>query len=104
MRRLFPHPRLSLQRRLALALAGCVTACWLAGTVAAGFVLREEISEVFDSALQEVAQGSFRSPMRKSFSAARTAPRTARQTASPLSGHTGSISPTSSATTRGVCC
>ena len=48
-----PH---SLQRRLGLGLAGVVAALWLAGAVAAGLALRGEIDEVFDSALQEVAQ------------------------------------------------
>ncbi|WP_371125906.1 ATP-binding protein [Bosea sp. (in: a-proteobacteria)] len=49
-------PRGSLQRRLALALTGGVTALWLLATVAAGLLLRREIDEVFDSALQEVVQ------------------------------------------------
>lgn len=53
--RLFP-PKGSLQRRLSLMLAFGFTALWLAGTLAAGFILREEIDEVFDSALQEVVQ------------------------------------------------
>ncbi|WP_324133529.1 ATP-binding protein [Bosea sp. (in: a-proteobacteria)] len=49
-------PRGSLQRRLALALTGGVMALWLLATVAAGLLLRREIDEVFDSALQEVVQ------------------------------------------------
>lgn len=49
-------PRGSLQRRLALALTGGVMALWLLATVAAGLLLRHEIDEVFDSALQEVVQ------------------------------------------------
>lgn len=46
----------SLQRRLALALASGVMALWLMATIAAGLLLRHEIDEVFDSALQEVVQ------------------------------------------------
>jgi two-component system OmpR family sensor kinase len=46
----------SLGHRLALGLALAVTVSWLAATAIAGFVLRHEIDEVFDSALQEVAQ------------------------------------------------
>lgn len=49
-------PKGSLQRRLALALTGGVMALWLLATVAAGLLLRREIDEVFDSALQEVVQ------------------------------------------------
>ena len=49
-------PKGSLQRRLALALTGGVMAVWLLATVAAGLLLRREIDEVFDSALQEVVQ------------------------------------------------
>jgi two-component system OmpR family sensor kinase len=49
-------PRRSLQRRLGLGLAAGVTLLWLAGAVAAGLILRSEIDEVFDSALQEVTQ------------------------------------------------
>ena len=48
--------RHSLQRRLGLGLAVGVAGLWLAGAVAAGLVLRGEIDELFDSALQEVAQ------------------------------------------------
>ena len=48
--------RWSLGRRLALGLVVAVTALWLAATAVAGLVLRHEIDEVFDSALQEVAQ------------------------------------------------
>lgn len=55
MRAAWP-PRGSLQRRLALALTGGVMALWLLATVAAGLLLRREIDEVFDSALQEVVQ------------------------------------------------
>jgi two-component system OmpR family sensor kinase len=46
----------SLKRRLSLGLAAGVTLLWLAGTLCAALVLRHEIDEVFDSALQEVAQ------------------------------------------------
>ncbi|KPF65691.1 histidine kinase [Bosea sp. AAP35] len=49
-------PKGSLQRRLALALTGGVMALWLLATAAAGLLLRHEIDEVFDSALQEVVQ------------------------------------------------
>lgn len=50
-----PRPH-SLQRRLGLGLAFGVTLLWLAGTVAAGWILQAEIDKVFDSALQEVTQ------------------------------------------------
>ena len=46
----------SLRRRLELWLAVLVAALWLAAATVAGLVLRREIDEVFDSALQEVAQ------------------------------------------------
>lgn len=46
----------SLRRRLSLWLAVAVSALWLAAAIVAGSVLRREIDEVFDSALQEVAQ------------------------------------------------
>ncbi|ACA16101.1 integral membrane sensor signal transduction histidine kinase [Methylobacterium sp. 4-46] len=48
--------RASLRRRLGIGLALGVAATWLAASVVAGLVLRHEIDEVFDSALQEVAQ------------------------------------------------
>ena len=54
--RLALRPKGSLQRRLALALTGGVMALWLLATVAAGLLLRHEIDEVFDRALQEVVQ------------------------------------------------
>lgn len=46
----------SLGRRLGLWLALSVAALWLAAATVAGLVLRHEIGETFDSALQEVAQ------------------------------------------------
>ena len=46
----------SLRRRLSLGLAGAVTAIWLLGVVVAGLVMRHELDEAFDSALQETAQ------------------------------------------------
>ncbi|MEP9350310.1 two-component sensor histidine kinase, partial [Xanthobacter sp. KR7-225] len=46
----------SLRRRLGLWLAASAAALWLAAATVAGLVLRHEIDEVFDSALQEVAQ------------------------------------------------
>jgi two-component system, OmpR family, sensor kinase len=49
-------PQGSLQRRLSLMLSFGFLVLWLLGTVAAGLILREEINEVFDSALQEVVQ------------------------------------------------
>ncbi|WP_024279907.1 ATP-binding protein [Xanthobacter sp. 126] len=48
--------RWSLRRRLGLWLALSVAALWLSAATVAGLVLRHEIDEVFDSALQEVAQ------------------------------------------------
>jgi two-component system OmpR family sensor kinase len=49
-------PEWSLRRRLAWSLTAAVTALWLAGTGAASLVLSRETGEVFDSALQEVAE------------------------------------------------
>ncbi|MGE4219459.1 MAG: ATP-binding protein [Alphaproteobacteria bacterium] len=46
----------SLHRRLGLWLTAGILLMWLAATAAAGFVLRHEMDEVFDSALQETAQ------------------------------------------------
>lgn len=46
----------SLQWRLTVGSAVLLTVLWIAAAVATGLVLREEIDEVFDSALQEVAQ------------------------------------------------
>ncbi|PNG25692.1 sensor histidine kinase [Methylocella silvestris] len=51
-----PSAGWSLSRRIGLWLAAAVTALWLAAATAAGLALRHEIDEVFDSALQEVAQ------------------------------------------------
>lgn len=48
--------RWSLRQRIGLGLALAVTVLWLAATTVAGLVLRREIDELFDSALQEVAQ------------------------------------------------
>lgn len=56
MIRLHIPPKGSLQRRLSLSLTAVIAALWLVATLAAGLVLRGEIDEVFDSALQEVAQ------------------------------------------------
>lgn len=46
----------SLGRRLALGLSAAIVVSWLAAATVAGLVLKHEIDEVFDSALQEVAQ------------------------------------------------
>lgn len=46
----------SLQRRLGLGLTLGVTVLWLAATLASGLVLRHELDEAFDSALEETAQ------------------------------------------------
>lgn len=46
----------SLQRRLSLMLTIGLALLWLMGSLAAGLILRDEIDEVFDSALQEVVQ------------------------------------------------
>lgn len=49
------RPR-SLRRDLALGLALGLTGLWIVGILGAGFALRHEIGEVFDSALQETAE------------------------------------------------
>ncbi len=49
------RPR-SLQARLALSLGALLTVLWLAAAWVTGLVLRHEMDEVFDSALQETAQ------------------------------------------------
>lgn len=46
----------SLRRRLAFGIGIGMAVLWLAAATVAGLVLRHEIDEVFDSALQEVAQ------------------------------------------------
>ncbi len=46
----------SLRRRLGIGLALGVAGLWLAAAAVAGLLLKREIDEVFDSALQEVAQ------------------------------------------------
>jgi two-component system OmpR family sensor kinase len=48
--------RSSLRRRLGFGLAVGMAVLWLAASTVAGLVLRREVDEVFDSALQEVAQ------------------------------------------------
>ena len=47
---------ISLQRRLSIGLTLGVALLWLVGTLLAGLVVREELNESFDSALQETAQ------------------------------------------------
>ena len=49
------RPR-SLQRRLGIGLAIGVTGMWLAAMLAVGLIVRHELDEAFDSALQETAQ------------------------------------------------
>ena len=49
-------PRFSLKRRLVLGLGVTVSLFWLAALTSAGLIVRHEINEVFDSALQEVVQ------------------------------------------------
>ena len=46
----------SLRRRLVIGLSVSVTALWLIGTAVSAFVVRHELDEAFDSALQETAQ------------------------------------------------
>lgn len=46
----------SLRGRLILWLGGTLTATWLAAVLIAGFVIRDEMDETLDSALQETAQ------------------------------------------------
>lgn len=46
----------SLQHRLSFGLVSAVIAMWLAGMLAAGYMVRHELDEAFDSALQETAQ------------------------------------------------
>ena len=47
---------MSLQARLGLSLGLLLTLLWIAAASVTAMVLRTEISEVFDSALQETAQ------------------------------------------------
>ncbi len=49
-------PAFSLKRRLVLGLGVTVLLFWLAALASAGLIVRHEINEVFDSALQEVVQ------------------------------------------------
>ena len=46
----------SLRRRLAIALTGGFVAMWIAGVAVAAHILKRETTEVFDSALVEVAE------------------------------------------------
>jgi two-component system OmpR family sensor kinase len=46
----------SLQRRLALGLGFGIAIMWLGATLVAGFTVRHELDEAFDSAIQETAQ------------------------------------------------
>ena len=47
---------LSLQARLAISLGLLITLLWIAAAFVTGVMLKKEINEVFDSALQETAQ------------------------------------------------
>ncbi|EMP55375.1 integral membrane sensor signal transduction [Marinobacter santoriniensis NKSG1] len=55
MQESFQRP-VSLQRRLGVGLTILLASLWLAATGIAGFVVRSEMYEVFDSALQETAE------------------------------------------------
>ena len=46
----------SLQTRLALSIGAVVTILWIAAAMVTAGILRHEMDEVFDSALQETAQ------------------------------------------------
>jgi two-component system, OmpR family, sensor kinase len=46
----------SLQWRLSIGLAAGVTAFWIIAAILTGLNIREEINEVFDSALEETGQ------------------------------------------------
>lgn len=46
----------SLQRRLALGLGVGIAVMWLGATLVAGLIVRHELDEAFDSAIQETAQ------------------------------------------------
>ncbi|HMN37700.1 MAG TPA: ATP-binding protein [Hyphomicrobium sp.] len=46
----------SMNRRLLLILSGIIGILWIAGVTASALMMRHEIDEVFDSALQETAQ------------------------------------------------
>ena len=50
-----PRPY-GLRRRLGIGLSVAIVVSWLAAAAIAGLVVKHEIDEVFDSALQEVAQ------------------------------------------------
>ena len=51
-----PSPHFSLRSRLAWGLGLAVSLFWLVAMAGAGLIVRHEINEVFDSALQEVVQ------------------------------------------------
>lgn len=46
----------SMYRRLLITLTSLIGALWIAGVTTSAFIMRHEIDEVFDSALQETAQ------------------------------------------------
>ena len=46
----------SMYRRLLVTLTGLIGALWITGVTTSAFIMRHEIDEVFDSALQETAQ------------------------------------------------
>ena len=50
------RPGSSLQRRLGLGLTAGVLLLWLVATAVSGYVVRDELDEAFDRALQETAQ------------------------------------------------
>jgi two-component system, OmpR family, sensor kinase len=56
MKMLPAAPAFSLRRRLVLGLALAVSVFWFVAMAGAGLIIRHEINEVFDSALQEVVQ------------------------------------------------
>ena len=46
----------SMKRRLLITLTGIIGVLWIVGVTASAVMMRHEIDEVFDSALQETAQ------------------------------------------------